>query len=378
MLALINMLQATAADGACSQVRVGTLGKRSGSCVSKKRTLGIRHMGKFALLILTLCASSARAATISHQRLDSGTELILIIGKIQSGDEAAFTKLAIQFDKAVVGLSSNGGALLPALDIGTALHIRGFETAVVAGDQCASACALIWAGGVTRYLVKGGRVGFHASYVDDGGKSVETGLGNALVGRYLTQIGFSERAVVFATASHPDSIAWLEQERDAATSGFAFNFSVSANKQADASKTAPPIVGPHSAPNDAGEAAFMAGWELWNAKRFDQAITELRAMAANFPGHRRVSWANNLVGRALLDKGQPRAAAEALLANYRGNPSGERAPDSLFYLGQSLEKLNQASQACKAYAELTDVYGATLRPALAEMVPLAKARAGCK
>ena len=34
------------------------------------------------------------------------------------------------------------------------------------------------------------------------------------------------------------------------------------------------------------------------------------------------SYANNLVGRALLDKGQPRAAAEALLANYRNNPEG--------------------------------------------------------
>ncbi len=127
-----------------------------------------------------------------------------------------------------------------------------------------------------------------------------------------------------------------------------------------------------------GEAAYVAGFDLWNAKHYDQAIAQLRAMASSFPGHRRVSWANNLVGRALLDKGQPRAAAEALLSNYRANPKGERAPDSLFYLGQSLVKLNQASQACKAYAELTDVYGATLRPALAAMVPAARAQAGCK
>ena len=70
--------------------------------------------------------------------------------------------------------------------------------------------------------------------------------------------------------------------------------------------------------------------------------------------------------------------AEVLLANYRGNPKGERAPDSLFYLGQSLVKLGQTGQACKAYAELTDVYGATLRPQLATMAPAARAQAGCK
>ena len=101
-------------------------------------------------------------------------------------------------------------------------------------------------------------------------------------------------------------------------------------------------------------------------------------MASSFPGHRRVSWANNLTGRALLDKGQPRAAAEALLANYRANPKGERAPDSLFYLGKALVKLGQPAQACKAYAELNDVYGSTMRPALKAMIPAARAEAKCK
>ena len=128
----------------------------------------------------------------------------------------------------------------------------------------------------------------------------------------------------------------------------------------------------------AGEAAYTAGFDLWSAKKYDSAITQLRAMASSFPGHRRVSWANNLVGRALLDKGETRAAAAAFLANYRGNPKGERAADSLYYLGQSTMKLGQPQQACKAYEELGAVYGATLRPQLAAMLPAARAQAGCK
>jgi TolA-binding protein len=126
-----------------------------------------------------------------------------------------------------------------------------------------------------------------------------------------------------------------------------------------------------------GEAAYDVGFRLWEQKRYNEAIAALRAMASSFPGHRRVSWANNLAGRALLDSGQPRAAAEALLANYRANPRGERAADSLFYLGQSLVALKQPQQACKAYAELEEVYGASIRAELQRLLPPAKRAAGC-
>ena len=126
-----------------------------------------------------------------------------------------------------------------------------------------------------------------------------------------------------------------------------------------------------------GEAAYDTGYQLWLQKRYPQSIAALRAMASSFPGHRRVSWANNLAGRALLDSGQPRAAAEALLANYRGNPKGERAADSLFYLGQALVALKQPQQACKAYAELEEVYGGSMRAELQRLLPPAKAKAGC-
>ena len=101
------------------------------------------------------------------------------------------------------------------------------------------------------------------------------------------------------------------------------------------------------------------------------------AIALAFPRHRRVSWANNLAGRAMLDKGEPRAAAEALLANYRANPSGERAADSLYYLGQALMKLGQPAQACNAYAELESVYGSTMREELRGLLPAAKSAANC-
>jgi TolA-binding protein len=128
---------------------------------------------------------------------------------------------------------------------------------------------------------------------------------------------------------------------------------------------------------DPGEVAYTDGFHLWEAGQYDQAITSLRAFTSAYPKHRRVSYAKNLIGRSLLDKGQARAAAEALLANYRSNPQGERAPDSLFYLGQALTKLGQPAQACKAYAELDAVYGSKIRPDLKKLEDDAKSQAQC-
>jgi TolA-binding protein len=128
---------------------------------------------------------------------------------------------------------------------------------------------------------------------------------------------------------------------------------------------------------DPGEDAYTQGFHLWEAGQYDQAIAALKSFAAAYPKHRRASYANNLIGRSLLSKGQAREAAAAFLANYRNNPSGERAPDSLLYLGQALMQLGQPRQACKAYQELDAVYGAKVRPDLKKQEADAKAQAQC-
>lgn len=148
-------------------------------------------------------------------------------------------------------------------------------------------------------------------------------------------------------------------------------------KAADA---APETAAPTAAPIevvDAGEEAYSQAFHLWEDGRNDDAITALRAFTATYPKHRRASYANNLIGRALLAKGDARGAAEVLLRNYRNNPRGERAPDSLFYLGQALMQLGQPGQACKAYAELESVYKTGIRADLKKLLPEAKAQAGC-
>ncbi|MFL6801861.1 MAG: tetratricopeptide repeat protein, partial [Sphingomicrobium sp.] len=132
-----------------------------------------------------------------------------------------------------------------------------------------------------------------------------------------------------------------------------------------------------AAETDPGEEAYSQGFHLWEAGQYDQAIVSLKSFTSAYPKHRRASYAKNLIGRAQLDKGDARTAAATLLANYRADPDGARAQDSLYFLGQALMKLGQPGQACKAYLELESVYGAKVRADIKKQVATAKTDAQC-
>lgn len=129
---------------------------------------------------------------------------------------------------------------------------------------------------------------------------------------------------------------------------------------------------------DPAEDAYMAGYRLWRDKKYPQAETALAAVAKKYPKHKRASYAQNLLGRAYLDDGQPARAAEAFAANYTTNPHGERAPDSLYYLGQALMQLKKPVDACRVYDELASAYPDKLTGSLKTRVTAARANAKCK
>jgi len=138
-----------------------------------------------------------------------------------------------------------------------------------------------------------------------------------------------------------------------------------------------PAAPPAVATGDPAEDAYLAGYRLWEAKRYAEAQATLKQVVAKYPKHRRASYAQNLLGRAYLDEGKPASAAEAFLASYQKMPKGERAPDSLYYLGQALVQLKKPAEACKVYDELQDVYGATLTDGLKTRVAKGRADAKC-
>ena len=129
---------------------------------------------------------------------------------------------------------------------------------------------------------------------------------------------------------------------------------------------------------DAEEDGYLYGYRLWAAKLYPEAEAQLKSVADKYPNTRRYSYAQNLLGRAYLDDGQPARAAEAFAANYTTNPHGERAPDSLYYLGQSLMQLKKPVDACRVYDELASAYPDKLTGSLKTKVAAARADAKCK
>ena len=148
---------------------------------------------------------------------------------------------------------------------------------------------------------------------------------------------------------------------------------------APAAAAAPPASATPAPPSsgDAAEDAYLAGYRYWMEKKYPEAEATLKTAVAKYPTHRRASYAQNLLGRTYLDSGRPALAAEAFYTNYQKMPRGERAPDSLYFLGQSLVQLKKPKDACRVYDELLDVYGATISAELKGKVTKGSADAKC-
>ncbi|MFA5967834.1 MAG: tetratricopeptide repeat protein [Sphingomonas sp.] len=129
--------------------------------------------------------------------------------------------------------------------------------------------------------------------------------------------------------------------------------------------------------SDAADDFYVYGYRLWNAKLYPEAEDQLKTVVDKYPQHRRASWAQNLLGRAYLDEGRNKEAAQAFYDNYKKNPEGERTPDSVYYLATALKKLNRPTpDVCKAYSVLLEAYGPKLTSQMSADV--AKQRADLK
>ena len=128
---------------------------------------------------------------------------------------------------------------------------------------------------------------------------------------------------------------------------------------------------------DAAMDAYTYGFRLWDAKFYPEAQGQLKATVDKYGTASVASRAANLLGRAYLDDGKPALASVAFYENYQKRPRGDRAADSLAYLGEALIQLKKPADACKVYAELEQVYGESLSSSLRGMMAQGRTRAKC-
>ncbi|CAD7336885.1 hypothetical protein FIM10_06005 [Sphingomonadales bacterium 56] len=128
---------------------------------------------------------------------------------------------------------------------------------------------------------------------------------------------------------------------------------------------------------DAAADAYSYGFRLWDAKFYPEAQAQLKATVEKYGASPVASRSANLLGRAYLDDGKPALASVTFYDNYQKRPKGDRAADSLAYLGEALIQLKKPADACKVYAELEQVYGSSMSASLRGMMEKGRTRAKC-
>ncbi|MFO6447940.1 tetratricopeptide repeat protein [Erythrobacter sp. NE805] len=128
---------------------------------------------------------------------------------------------------------------------------------------------------------------------------------------------------------------------------------------------------------DVGDDEYSYGFRLWNAGFFPEARQQLTRYVEKYPTHAKISYGRNLLGRAFLDDNMPEDAARWFLRNYQANKAGERAPDSLLYLGAAMIAMKDTKRACIALAEFSDTYPLVAAGRLASEFQATRAKVKC-
>lgn len=137
--------------------------------------------------------------------------------------------------------------------------------------------------------------------------------------------------------------------------------------------TSRPSVATATGPDEAYKLAYAPV----EAKDWPRAETDLQTFLKRYPKHRLASFARYWLGRTYYAQGRFEESARTHTANYDADARGERAQESLYWVGQSLAQLNRQSAACQVYDLAHKVYADEMKAELRPQFAAARTRAGC-
>jgi hypothetical protein len=127
-------------------------------------------------------------------------------GVIQPGAYRQFRSAISRGEPALVVLDSPGGVLGEALLIGDEVRRRGLNTLVGPNDSCASACAVVFLSGRTKFMGKGASVGLHSAFNLDGKVDKQA---TQIMASYLSGVGVPKSLLRRMAATGPTQMRWL-------------------------------------------------------------------------------------------------------------------------------------------------------------------------
>jgi hypothetical protein len=157
-------------------------------------------------IAFTLCSLGAVAATIETEG-----NTIEIRGQIELGDFDKFVaELNAHPETKTISLSSGGGVVNDAIQIGRLIRQKKYATFVPSGKRCGSACIFIWAAGIPRQLDPSGRLYVHCAYDS---KTLECAEGiNARLMHYLTSMGMPQEVINLLATTYPRDWVWIRSD----------------------------------------------------------------------------------------------------------------------------------------------------------------------
>ena len=126
-----------------------------------------------------------------------GSKSLLMMGETVVGDFEEFQNFTSGGDIETIILRGPGGSLGEAFSIAQEIQNRGLNTVVAAKSECASACSLMFIGGVVRTMEKDSALGFHLPFLAlQRGEQQEKELE-----KYCEAIAMSDETLTEETAS---------------------------------------------------------------------------------------------------------------------------------------------------------------------------------
>jgi membrane-bound ClpP family serine protease len=136
----------------------------------------------------------------------SDESVLLVSGIIGPGAHRQFQEALWRGEPKLVVLDGPGGVLGEAILIAEEVRRRGLSTLVTANRSCASACAIVFLSGRSKYMGAGANVGLHSASYADGRADPEA---TQLMAAYLSQLGVPDRTLRRMARTAPSDIRWL-------------------------------------------------------------------------------------------------------------------------------------------------------------------------
>lgn len=180
------------------------LGQKLGSGMLKRVvSFGLSLAVSALLLFADISPGSAAKASRGSDR----DQVILVIsGVIGPGAYREFRRAVSRAKPDFILLDGPGGILGEALLIGQEIRRRGLSTLVAANGQCASACAVVFLSGRTKYVGRNAAVGLHAASDRRGRANAQA---TTIMSDYLASVGVPRNIRRRMAATSPSDIRWL-------------------------------------------------------------------------------------------------------------------------------------------------------------------------